>query len=318
MKTLICFLVLTMALGCGSTDSGNTGGTGGTGGQAGAGGTGGQNFSPDPPLIIGGDERPAEVDIPTDYDPTASHPLVIVLHGFGTDGVTETGYLQLFDFVDEKQFVLIFPDGTLNDNDDRFWNATQACCDPGNTVDDVGYLSGLIEEAKATYNIDPKRVYLIGHSNGGFMSFRMACEASELITAIVSLAGSTFDDPADCQPATTPVSVLAVHGTADATIPYEGRTSEPDREIFGFPGAVETVERFASAGGCDTNSPTDEGSVDLIPSLEGAETDKVAYSTGCDEGIDAGLWTLNEGGHIPFFSTAFADMTTDWLFRHSR
>ena len=67
-------------------------------------------------------------------------------------------------------------------------------------MDDVGYLSGLIAEAEQTYNIDPKRVYLIGHSNGGFMSFRMACEASELITAIVSLAGSTFENPADCQP----------------------------------------------------------------------------------------------------------------------
>jgi len=300
MKYMISLLAFTMVLGCSSTD------------------TGGQDFSPAPPLVIGGDERPAEVTIPTDYDPMVSHPLVIVLHGFGADGVTETSYLQLFDFVDEKQFVLVYPDGTLNADDDRFWNATQACCDPSNTVDDVGYLRGLIEEAKATYNVDAKRVYLFGHSNGGFMSFRMACEASELITAIVSLAGSTFDDPADCQPATTPVSVLAVHGTADDTIEYEGGTNEFDGEIFAFPGAVETVERFASAGGCDTGSTTDEGSVDLVPLLEGAETDKVAYSMGCDEGIDAGLWTINDGPHTPFFSSDFADMATDWLFRHSR
>jgi polyhydroxybutyrate depolymerase len=301
MTKLISFLALAMVLGCGSTDSSN------------AGGTGGQVFSPDPPLVIGGDERPSEVDIPTDYDPTVPHPLVMVLHGFGPfDGRIETAYLQLFDFVDEKQFVLVFPSGTLNAQGDRFWNATPACCDFGDSaVDDVGYLSGLIEEAEQTYNIDPKRVYLIGHSNGGFMSFRMACEASELITAIVSLAGSTFDDPADCAPATIPVSVLAVHGTADATIPYDGR---PDL----YPGAVETAERSAAAGGCDVGSPTDEGSVDLVPALDGAETDKVAYSTGCDEGIDAALWTINEGGHIPFFSTEFADMTTDWLFGHSR
>jgi hypothetical protein len=58
--------------------------------------------------------------------------------------------------------------------------------------------------------------------------------------------------------------------------------------------------------------------VGLVPPLEGAETDKVAYSTGCDEGIDAGLWTINEGSHIPSFSTDFADMATDWLFRHTR
>jgi polyhydroxybutyrate depolymerase len=235
----------------------------------------------------------------------------MVLHGFGADGFVETAYLQLFDFVDEKQFVLIYPDGTLNDQDQRFWNGTPACCDFNDSVDDVGYLSGLIEEAEQTYNIDPKRVYLIGHSNGGFMSFRMACEASELITAIVSLAGSTFDDPADCAPATAPVSVLAIHGTADATIPYDGLPNL-------YPGAVETTERAATAGGCDVGSPTAEGSVDLVPGIDGAETDKVAYSTGCDEGIDAALWTINEGGHIPVFSTEFADMTTDWLFGHSR
>ncbi len=291
MKNLISLLVLAILVGCG--------------------GTGGQDFSPDPPLVIGGDERPAEVDIPTNYDPTLPHPLVMVLHGFGADGFVETAYLQLFDFVDEKQFVLIYPDGTLNDQDQRFWNGTPACCDFNDSVDDVGYLSGLIEEAEQTYNIDPKRVYLIGHSNGGFMSFRMACEASELITAIVSLAGSTFDDPADCAPATAPVSVLAIHGTADETIPYDGRPNL-------YPGAVETTERAATAGGCDVGSPTAEGSVDLVPGIDGAETDKVAYSTGCDEGIDAALWTINDGGHIPVFSTEFADMTTDWLFGHSR
>ena len=274
-------------------------------------GDGGQAFSPDPPLVIGGDERPAEVDIPTDYDPAVPHPLVMVLHGFGATGFVETAYLQLFDFVDEKQFVLIYPDGTLNDEGERFWNATAACCAPDDSVDDVRYLSGLIEEAQQTYNIDPKRVYLVGHSNGGFMSFRMACEASEIITAIVSLAGSTFDDPADCAPATIPVSVLAVHGTADDTVPYDGR---PDL----YPGAVETTERFATAGGCDVGSPTDEGSVDLVPGLDGAETDKVAYATGCEEGTDAALWTINDGSHIPVFSAEFADMTTDWLFGHSR
>ena len=300
MKNLISLLVLAMLLGCGGGDS-----------VSGTAGAGGQDFSPDPPLVIGGDERPAEVDIPTNYDPTVPHPLVMVLHGFGADGFVETAYLQLFDFVDEKQFVLIYPDGTLNDQDRRFWNGTPACCDFNDSVDDVGYLSGLIEEAQRTYNIDPKRVYLIGHSNGGFMSFRMACEASELITAIVSLAGSTFDDPADCAPATVPVSVLAVHGTADATIPYDGWPNL-------YPGAVETTERAATAGGCDVGSPTAEGSVGLVPGIDGAETDKVAYSTGCDEGIDAALWTINDGSHIPVFSTEFADMTTDWLFGHSR
>lgn len=317
MKKLLALVALAMVLGCGGTDNNNAGGTAGSGGT---GGTGGQEFSPDPPLVIGGNERPSEVVIPTDYDPSVSYPLVMVLHGFGATGLAQAAYFQLFGLVDEKQFVMTYPDGTLNDNGDRFWNATQACCDPTNSVDDVGYLSGLIEEAERTYHIDPKRVYLMGHSNGAFMALRMVCEASELITAVMSLAGSTFEDPADCSPETIPVSVLAVHGTADDTIPYDGGSNDANGQMFTFPGAVETVERFAAAAGCDTNMPTDEGSVDLVRNeiLPGAETDKVAYSTGCDPGIDAALWTINDGPHIPAISAAFPDMTTDWLFAHSR
>jgi polyhydroxybutyrate depolymerase len=310
MKNLLSLLVFAMVLGCGSSDGTNTGGSGGTGGA------GGQDFSPNPPLVIGTEERPADVDIPTDYDPTVSYPLVMVLHGHGTDGRTETGYLQLFNFVDSKQFILLFPNGLPDENDEPAWNGA-VCCTDDDSVDDVGYLSGLIEEAKQTYNVDPKRVYLIGHSNGGFMSFRMACEASTLFTALVSLAGGTYDDPADCQPGTPPVSVLVVHGTADGTVPYEGRPGV-------YPGAVEIAERSAAAAGCDPESSTFLESLDLVPAVEGDETDLYAYSTGCDEGLDAELWTINDGLHIPFFQPLssgkplFPDLITDWLFRHSR
>ncbi len=316
MKKLISFLVLTMALGCGSTDSGNAGGSGGSGGTAGTGGAGGQVFSADPPLTIGG-ERQAAVDIPGNYDPTVAHPLVVVLHGFGATAQIQAGFLGLLDMVDAKDLVMLLPDGTLNEDGDRFWNGASFCCDPDNAVDDVGYLSGLIEEAKEIYNIDENRVYLIGHSNGGFMSFRMACEASELITAIVTLAGSTFADAADCQPTTLPVSVLAVHGTADATIFYDGL-------LDGYPGAVDTVEFFASAAGCDTDSPTSLGNIDLVSMVDGDETEQVAYTTGCQGGVDAALWTIQDGVHVPFFyqprddEPAFAVLVTDWLLEHSR
>ena len=311
MKYLISLLAFTMAFGCSSTDNGNTGGSGG------AGGTGGQDFSPDPPLVIGG-ERPATVDIPLDYDPNVTHPLLVFLHGFGTvAGVPQAAFFGVLDVVDEKDFVLLLPDGTLDDNGNYFWNGTPSCCDPDDAIDDVGYLSGLIEEAKRTYNIDEKRVYFLGYSNGGFMSYRMACEASELITAIVSLAGSTFAEGADCQPETRPVSVLQVHGTADTTIFYDGRAGE-------YPSAVDTVEYFASAAGCDTSLPTVVGDTDLVSMVEGEETEQVAYTSGCQEGVDAALWTTRDGVHRPIFyrpdsgSPVFADLATDWLLEHSR
>jgi polyhydroxybutyrate depolymerase len=320
MTKLISFLALAMVLGCGSTDSSNAGSSGGTGGAAGMGGAGGTRgpvFSANPPLTIGG-ERPAEVEIPRDYDPTVEHPLVVVLHGFGPfGGRIQAGFFGLLDVVDEKDLVMLLPDGTLNEDGDRFWNGASFCCDPDNAIDDVTYLTGLIEEAKQTYNIDAKRVYLVGHSNGGFMSFRMACEASESITAIASLAGSTFADAADCKPETLPVSVLALHGTADTTILYDG-------EPGGYPSAVDTVEYFAAAAGCDTESPATIGNVDLVPMVPGDETEQVEYTVGCEEGLDAELWTIEGGLHLPFFRApgaeepAFADLVTDWLLEHSR
>ncbi len=311
-----------MVLGCGSNDSGSAGGSGGTagtGGTAGSGGTGGSGgtaFSADPPLTIGG-ERPAAVDIPGGYDPTVGHPLVVVLHGFGASGQLQAEFFRLVDMVDEKDLVMVMPDGTLNEDGERFWNGATFCCDPDDAIDDVAYLTGLIEEAKGIYNIDEKRVYLIGYSNGGFMSFRMACEASESITAIVSLAGSTFATPAECQPRTVPVSVLAVHGTADTTIFYDG---VPDL----YPGAVDSVEFFAAEAGCDTDAPTTLGNVNLIAMVDGDETEQVAYRTGCQEGIDAALWTIQDAPHTPFFyppggeEPAYADLVTDWLLEHSR
>ncbi len=319
MKNLGSFLVLALPLmlACGGDENVNgAGGTAGTPGTGGAGGTG-PIFSADPPLLLDEDERPAMVEIPSDYNPSTSYPLVVVLHGAGVTGRIQAGFWRMFDVIDEKQFVMVYPDGINN-----VWNATEACCDPTGEVDDVGYITGLIEEAQEVYNIDADRVYLMGHSNGGFMSFRMACERSDLITAIVSLAGSTFDDPDDCQPATPPVSVLVVHGLEDQTIPYEGSMAG----AFSFPGAVETVERFAVRAGCSVDDTASLDNIDLTDDYDGAETERVAYAMGCNEGLDAELWTLVQetcatsgcNAHIPVFTEVWADMTTDWLFRHSR
>ena len=95
-----------------------------------------------------------------------------------------------------RGFLYCYPDGTIDRWGNRFWNATDACCDFGNTgVDDAGYLRGVIEEIARRFAVDRKRVYLIGHSNGGFMAYRMACQSADLIAGIASLAGTTFLEP---------------------------------------------------------------------------------------------------------------------------
>jgi polyhydroxybutyrate depolymerase len=188
----------------------------------------------------------------------------------------------------------------------RFWNATDACCDLyGTGVDDVAYLSGLIEEAKSVAAI--ASVHLIGHSNGGFMSYRMACDRPDLIDSVASLAGATFFDESRCQPS-EPTRVLQIHGTSDVTILYDGVASGPMR----YPGAEETVERWATRAGCNLAMMETGGVLDLESVVPGTETDVGIYLIGCAPEIEVELWRINGGTHVPMLSAEFADRLLDW------
>ncbi len=269
-----------------------------------------------PTLEIGGD-RLAQVYIPSDYNTATRYPLIILLHGFGATGAVQAAYLGLDGRVDSHQYVLVAPDGTENEEGRKFWNATPACCaffDGDTDVDDLAYIRGLIEEAAATYSIDVSRIGLFGHSNGGFMALRMACEASDLVTSVVSLAGAAFDDAAMCQPATNPVSVLTIHGTSDGTIAYDGGSNAGNP----YPGALETIELFAENADCDTANPVMLENKDLMESLDGSETTVLDYP-GCKGGTEVELWTIEGGPHIPFpWVASGLDSFVDWLISHQR
>ncbi len=260
----------------------------------------------EPPRTIGG-ERPTTVRVPTDYDPEVETPLVILLHGYGASGAIQDAYFGATRTAREEGFLLLRPDGLTNAAGSQYWNATDACCDFAGTMpDDVGYLRGLIAEMKEHYNVGP--VYLIGHSNGGFMSYRMACDAADDITAIVSIAGSTWQDAANCTPS-RPVSILQIHGTLDATIAYRGSTTGGQR----YPSAETSVERFAERAGCTLAGFDETGRLDLESSLPGDETEVRAYD--CPDGLDHELWTIRAGGHIPAFSREFFATTFRFMQR---
>ena len=273
-----------------------------------------QSCASNPRLAID-DARPAEVSIPSDYNTETLYPLVILLHGFGANGVVQSLYFGLNTRVDTQQFVLVTPDGTMNESGRRYWNATPSCCagpDEEDQINDVAYIRGLIEKAAANYSIDTSRVGVIGHSNGGFMSLRMACEASDLVTSVVSLAGSTWEDAASCMPAEYPVSVLAMHGDEDSVIPYAGSV------MRGFPSATETIARFAGLAGCDISNPSKPENINVDASIDGAETEILRYS-GCAPGVDAELWTMVGSTHVPVpYAVEGMNSVVDWMIRHSR
>lgn len=267
-----------------------------------------------PTLTLGG-ERPALVRIPSDYDNTTRYPLIMVLHGRGATGEIQSLYFDLFSRVDSRQFILVYPDGRFSEDGRRQWRSTPTCCDTppdeAEALSDVSYLNGLITEAAANYSIDAGRVGILGHSSGGFMSLTMACEASHLVTSLVSLAGSTFEDLDRCHPASKRVSVLTIHGDADDTVYYEG--------IDGiYLSAAKTSERYAMLAGCDTALPQPLPDLDLLASIEGAETSKITWPD-CHGDTEVEFWTMNNGPHIPGpWVQAGLDSIIDWLLEHRR
>ena len=251
----------------------------------------------DPPTTIGGN-RPAEVKVPSDYDPNRSYPLVFTLGGTGTKGRHAAGAFGITDsIVDQHQVVLVMPD-----QDGLWWQDGIS----GRTGDsDVVYLTGLIEEAKSTFNIDDSRVAIWGWSNGGFMAHRMLCEASAPISAIVSLSGSSYPSAASCSPHDSPVSVLNVHSTADANVAYGGTSN--------YAGQIELTERVAGFVGCSTTIIEDGGTVDITDAVAGEETSIARYNSGCAPGTSVELWTMTGVPHVVLYNANHANLVLDWI-----
>lgn len=263
----------------------------------------------DPVRTIGGD-RPATLTLPNDYDGGTPIPLVIVLHGFTSNAGWTDRYFGITQRIEPDQIAVILPNGTRNDEDNPFWNATDYCCDlDGSGVDDVGYLNGLVAEAQEHMEADG--VYLIGLSNGGFMSYRMACESMPGLRAIAPVAGATFSDPARCDGA-RPVSVLHIHGTEDRVIRYEGSGERSGRARH--PGAEESVHRWAARAGCDMESAETGASMDLVEGLPEQETDVMRYESGCEGEVKVELWTIEDGSHVPEFDAdSFGARVVAWF-----
>ena len=255
--------------------------------------------------------RPYEMDVPAGLDASKPAPLVILLHGFGENGFVQRAYFGLGALVDTHGFLFAYPDGTKNSTGQRFWNATDACCDFEHTgVDDVAYVDAVIADVRAHYNVDPKRIFVTGHSNGGYMSHRFACDRAKTVAAFVALAGDDWKDATKCQPS-EPVAVLQVHGDMDDAVQYNGNGVTPS--------AHDSVAGWAQKNGC-VASPTDttQPPKDLDKALAGAET-TVERWTGCKPGGAAELWTIHGAGHIPTFQQpAWPEAIWSWFAAHPK
>ena len=256
--------------------------------------------------------RPFDVYVPFAYDGIAALPLVILLHGFGVTGAMQDDFLRLRGLAESRRYLMVSPDGTRNPDGAPFWNATDACCGFGATVDDSAYLAAVIQQVQSDYVVDAQKVFVVGFSNGGFMAYRMACDHADLIAGIVSISAATFLDTARCTP-TSPVNVVEVHGTNDETITYEGGTFEGTAH----PGAEQTVAAWAAYNGCAISPETTLAALDLDRTLIGNETSVTRYQN-CPAGGAVELWTIAGGEHVPEPSSSFSEQVIDYLLAHPK
>ena len=250
-------------------------------------------------------------------------PIVVVLHGYTASAQIMIDILKLQDQADITGAIFVVPDGLEDNNGLRYWNSQGACCDFSNVgIDDVGFIRALVESTLASQGGIDRKVVLIGHSNGGFMSHRLACnDETQMFSAIATVAGVLPTPNLTCaRSKTDPLRVLHIHGTNDAVIAYDGG------QLPGgpYPTAVATAEFWAGFLGCDATIPEPSSTIDLDANQEGAESDVIVFNcsnvalpggVGAPNAVEH--WRTNNGGHVPIPTPGYLNDVLDFLLPSS-
>ena len=167
------------------------------------------------------------VYIPDSYDSEIDYPLMFVFHGFGGIATQFINSADMRDLAESNNFIVVYPQGLDLGGTGSHWNCSNPSADNKSDVDDIGFIENLIDQLIVDYPvIDSKRIYAAGYSNGGFMSYYLACN-SKKFAAIGSVAGTMLDDSYQSCNANFPTAMINIHGTNDFDVPYDGNTYYP-------------------------------------------------------------------------------------------
>lgn len=262
-------------------------------------------------MTYGDTTRTYRIYIPSIYDSSQPVPLLMALHGLGdnANNFQGVGFNQI---ANTENFIAVYPNALTDPIlGAAGWNAG---VNPLNNIDDVGFLNALLDTIQSGYSIDTSRIYVCGFSLGGFMSYRLACESGERITAVASVAGTLpASSVATCVPSKMPA--LHIHGTSDQTIPYD------NTPIFSFVpnlGADSTARYWAGHNGCSSPATRDS-----VPDTEndGLTFEKFSYG-GCSDSSEVILFKATGMTHTwPYTPANDIDATEEiWEFfsRHQK
>jgi polyhydroxybutyrate depolymerase len=204
-------------------------------------------------IHVGGRDRTYTVRLPSSYTGTTPMPLVVAMHGGFGSGTQLENQSQLTVKAEEAGFIVVYPDGVASLLGIRTWNAGGCCGYAMNQdIDDVGFINALLDTLIADYAIDTQRIYATGMSNGGFMSYRLACELANRIAAIAPVSASMTI--AACQPV-RPVPVISFHSYQDTSVPYQGGVGDGISNHYNSP-QDSVLNAFAAHAGCTVLNDT--------------------------------------------------------------
>jgi len=216
--------------------------------------------------------------VPNSYTGQAV-PLVFNLHGYTSNASQQQLYSNFMPIADTAKFLMVLPEGTTLSGQ-QYWNAGF-----GTGVDDVLLMSDLIDSLDLTYNIDLSSVYSCGMSNGGIMSYYLACNLPNRFAAIASVTGDMLNTWFSCVP-NRPFPIMEIHGTADATVPYNGDAT--------FAHIDSVVKKWRKFNNCNPTPITTN--VPDINSTDGATAINYRYAGGTN-GAEVELYKVNNGAH---------------------
>lgn len=219
-------------------------------------------------------------------------PLVIVLHGFMANAWAQSAYLNLGSLMKNKKFHLVYLNGAKNINGHRFWNASKACCNLfDETVNDYQFINSVINHLKSKLKVS--KVYLFGHSNGGFMAYSFLCRHPESVDGIASLAG--IESAPDCKDVFAQKKVLHIHGTNDPVITLKGGSY---RGMLPYQSLTNMLESWKSRLSCKDVRVQSE--LNFSSFISGFDSRIHEYS--CDRKNKLAYFEIVGGKHIPLIN----------------
>ena len=222
------------------------------------------------------------VYVPSTYNGNSAIPVVLNFHGFGGLASDHMMEADMSTQAENDTFILVYPQGACLDGFSH-WNSSLAGGDNKSDVDDLGFIDALIDKLNSDYNVDQERIYACGYSNGGMMSYALACYQSERIAAIGSVSGSMIDQSSSCVPS-HPMPLIKLHGTSDDVLPYNGGSD--------YTSAQSTVDYWVNFNSANTTPE-----VETVGNIQ-----HFVYANG-DSNVSVEHYKYIAGGHVWFNNT---------------